>query len=107
MDGSVSLSPPPPYFPSELLGHLAALAETTGVFPLGCLVVCRPVYLSVGSHCPLLDFSSCLSFIQPAWPTDSFSLRSVQESRDIISPPTQHTGQMKQPAHGISLHTFA
>lgn len=44
---NVSLLPPPPYFPSDLHGHLAALAGTTGVFPLGRLVACLPVYLSV------------------------------------------------------------
>lgn len=67
---NVSLSPPPPYFPSELHGHLAALTETTGVFPLGCLVVCLSVYLCVcfttGSYCLTvlvrpLNFCSCVS----------------------------------------------
>lgn len=62
---------PPPYFPSELNAPLAALAETTGVFPVGRLVIRPPVYLSdgltTGSHClpgRPLNFSSCLSFVQ-------------------------------------------
>lgn len=44
---NVSLFPPPPYFPSDFHGHLAALAGTTGVFPLGRLVGRPPAYLSV------------------------------------------------------------
>lgn len=40
-------SSPPPYFPSNLHSYLAALAGTTGVFPLGRLVACQPVYLRI------------------------------------------------------------
>lgn len=60
--GNVSLSPPPPYFPSKLHGHLAALAETTGVFPLG-LFVC----LTTGSHWSSSQFHF-LSVFHPLWP---------------------------------------
>lgn len=98
--GNVSLSPPPPYFPSELHGHLAALAETTGVFPLGCLVVCLRVYLSVCLPPQLqvltvvlvirsvsrpVCVSSSQTICVSVWHADSFSL----ESRALVSPLSQ------------------
>lgn len=47
VDDCGNVSPSPSYFPSQLHGHLAALAETTGVFPVGRLVVRLHVYLSL------------------------------------------------------------
>lgn len=86
-DGSnVSLFPPPPYFPSDLHGHLAALAGTTSVFPLGRLLACLPVCLSARLQvfCTVvlvvhsITLPVCLSSTPTVclcvWPVDSFSL---------------------------------
>lgn len=42
---NVFLRPSPPCFPSDLHGHLSALAGTTSMFPLARLVVHQRVYL--------------------------------------------------------------
>ena len=82
-----STFPPPPYFPSDLHGHLAALAGTTGVFPLGRLVTRLPACLPVNLPVCLPPYRFSAS--TPLLPLDVLSYSTTAA---VISPPPLSRG---------------